>query len=319
MKKKKGQFLKEKKLFSNRRVTILSIVLVAIIVSSFLILRFFVQTSEVEFSFKAAIIDQIGETYPSSPASAKEFNETVTNLLQSAGFNVFYHKSKSITVNFYKELAKYNYGIIILRAHSALRQDETLVDFFTSEEFKENAYLDEQNSGWLTKGNFSWEPNKSYFAITSKFIENLDGYFPRSIIIAMGCNSLNQSCTEMAEAFLKKGAKAYIGWTSAVSMSYSDNSTMNFLRYFLAKNMTINEAINKCNKIPDPEGYYGKLACYPSAIGNYKLPDFTADVVLSALFVKNEKHPILKIAAQFLITFDHYTVKVFFEHASRIV
>jgi hypothetical protein len=287
MKRNKVQSQK-KEFFSNRRIAMLSVALVAIIVLSFLIFRFFVQPSEVKFSFKAAIIDQIGETYPSSTASAKEFNETVTNLLRNAGFSVFYYESKSVTVNFYKELAKNNYGLIILRAHSALRQNETLVDFFTSEEFREDAHIDERNCGWLTMGSFSWEPDKFYFAITPKFIENLEGYFPKSIIIAMGCNSMNKSCTEMAEAFMKKGAKAYIGWTSAVGMSYSDNSTMNFLRYFLAENMTINEAINKCNKIPDPEGYYGKLACYPSAIGCYKLPDFAADVVLSALFVKKQ-------------------------------
>jgi len=296
MKRNKVQSQK-KEFFSNRRIAMLSVALVAIIVLSFLIFRFFVQPSEVKFSFKAAIIDQIGETYPSSTASAKEFNETVTNLLRNAGFSVFYYESKSVTVNFYKELAKNNYGLIILRAHSALRQNETLVDFFTSEEFREDAHIDERNCGWLTMGSFSWEPDKFYFAITPKFIENLEGYFPKSIIIAMGCNSMNKSCTEMAEAFMKKGAKAYIGWTSAVGMSYSDNSTMNFLRYFLAENMTINEAINKCNKIPDPEGYYGKLACYPSAIGSYKLPDFAADVVLSALFVKKQKYAILKIAA----------------------
>jgi hypothetical protein len=296
MKRNKVQSQK-KEFFSNRRIAMLSVALVAIIVLSFLIFRFFVHPSEVKFSFKAAIIDQIGETYPSSTASAKEFNETVTNLLRNAGFSVFYYESKSVTVNFYKELAKNNYGLIILRAHSALRQNETLVDFFTSEEFREDAHIDERNCGWLTMGSFSWEPDKFYFAITPKFIENLEGYFPKSIIIAMGCNSLNQSCTEMAEAFMKKGAKAYIGWTSAVGMLYSDNSTMNFLRYFLAENMTINEAINKCNKIPDPEGYYGKLACYPSAIGSYKLPDFAADVVLSALFVKKQKYAILKIAA----------------------
>jgi hypothetical protein len=296
MKRNKVQYQKEE-FFSNRRIAMLSVALVAIIVLSFLIFRFFVHPSEVKFSFKAAIIDQIGETYPSSTASAKEFNETVTNLLRNVGFSVFYYESKSVTVNFYKELAKNNYGLIILRAHSALRQNETLVDFFTSEEFREDAHIDERNCGWLTMGSFSWEPDKFYFAITPKFIENLEGYFPKSIIIAMGCNSLNQSCTEMAEAFMKKGAKAYIGWTSAVGMLYSDNSTMNFLRYFLAENMTINEAINKCNKIPDPEGYYGKLACYPSAIGSYKLPDFAADVVLSALFVKKQKYAILKIAA----------------------
>jgi hypothetical protein len=289
MKKSKVEPAKGKRFFSNRRIVILSITLIAIIVSSFLIFRFFMQPLEVKFSFKAAIIDQIGESYPSSAASAEEFNETVTGLLQNAGFSVFYYKSKGITVDFYKELAKNNYGIIILRAHSALRQNETLVDFFTSEEFREDAYLDERNRGWLTRGSFSWEPNKFYFAITYKFIESLEGYFPKSIVIAMGCHSLNQSCKEMAEAFIKKGAKAYIGWTSAVGMSHADNSTVKFLKYFLAENMTISDAINECNKILDPEGYPSKLSCHPSEIGNYKLLDFAVSTVLNIFFNKKQK------------------------------
>jgi hypothetical protein len=280
MKSKRKQISEEKKLLSNKKLAVVAIALVAVIVSGFLLFRFPLQTPEVEFSFKAAIIDQVGEALPSSPSSAHEFNETVTNLLKKANFTVSYHKSQSITVNFYKELAKGNYGIIILRAHAALREDETSVDFFTSEEFEEdNTYTD------VTRGNYSWQPNKFYFAITPKFIENLEGYFPKSIIIAMGCWSLKADYEEMATAFIKKGARAYIGWTEAVGLPHSDNSTVRFLQYLLADNMTINGAIGKCNLIHDPE-FPGTLAYYPSEISNYKLSNFTTEPIQgSFLFV----------------------------------
>jgi hypothetical protein len=298
MKSKKKQIPEEKKLFSNKRLAILTVVLVAVIVSGFLLFRLFTQAPEVAFSFKAAIIDQVGEDLPSSPSSAHKFNETVTNLLENAGFNVSYHKSESITVNFYKELAKDNYGIIILRAHSALREGETLVDFFTSEEYEEdNTYTD------VTKGNYSWQPGKFYFAITPKFIENLEGYFPKSIIIAMGCWSLKPNYEEMADAFIKKGARAYIGWTDSIGLSYSDNSTIKFLQD-LVNNKTISYAINHCNQIHDPE-FPGILSYYPSGIGNYRLSDFTAEANLSSLFLailprllaRNKKLYYFRIAA----------------------
>jgi hypothetical protein len=283
MKSKKKQIPQERKLFSNRKLAILVIALVAVIVSGFLLFQFLLQTPGVEFSFKAAIIDQVGEAYPSSSSSAQEFNETVTNLLKKANFTVSYHKSQSITVDFYRCLAKGNYGLIILRAHSALREDETLVDFFTSEKFKEdNAYTD------VTMGNYSWQPGNFYFAITPKFIENLEGYFPKSIIIAMGCSSLKVNYEEMAEAFIKKGAKAYIGWTDSVGLPHSDNSTIRFLQYFLVNNMTISQAINECNKIHDPEFFLGKLSYYPSEIRDYKLSDFTTKTISSSLLLATQ-------------------------------
>jgi len=289
MKKKKEHIPKEKKLLSNKRLAILSIALAATVVFGYLFLQIFMQTSEIEFSFKAAIIDQVGENFPSTPESAREFNETVTSLLEDAGFNVSYHKSKSITVNFYKGLAKYNYGLIILRAHSAHREDETLVDIFTSEEFKEGMYSD------VTRGNYTWQPGKFYFAITPKFIENLEGYFPKSIIIAMGCWSLKPNYEEMADAFIKRGAKAYIGWTDPVSMSHSDNSTARFLQYLLVNNMTISGAIKECNKIPDPEAFPSKLSCYPLEVGDYKLSDFTTKTVLNTLPFATQAHFYRKV------------------------
>jgi len=283
MKSKKKQIPEEKRLLSNKKLAMLTITLVAMIVLGFLLSRFLLQTPEVEFSFKAAIIDQVGEAYPSSPSSTHEFNETVTNLLKKANFTVSYHKSQSITVNFYKGLAKYNYGIIILRAHSALREDETLIDFFTSERFEEGLYND------VTRGNYSWQPGKFYFAITPKFIENLEGYFPKSIIIAMGCSSLKANCEEMADAFIKKGARAYIGWTDSVGLPHSDNSTARFLQYFLVNNMTISDAISECNQIHDPE-FPGILSYDPSGIGEYKLSDFTTKTVLGSLLLATQPH-----------------------------
>jgi hypothetical protein len=289
MKKKKEQTPKEKKPFIDKRLVVISVALVSIVVLGFLFYQTFMQSPKVEFSFKAAIIDQIGENLPSSPESAREFNETVTRILESAGFNVSYHKSESITVKFYKELAKYNYGLIILRVHSALRAGETEIDFFTSERFEENFYRDMQDKGLLTAGNYTWMPGEFYFAITPKFIESLDGYFPNSIVIAMGCWSLKSDYEEMAKAFIKKGAKAYIGWTDAVSMWHSDNSTVRFLQYLLEKNMTINNAINKCNAFHDLVYYNAELSYYPPEIGNYKFSDFTASAVLNILFDKEQK------------------------------
>jgi len=292
MKKKKGQFPKGTKPSWNKKLIMVSIVIVAVFILGFLLYSFILQNQEVKFSFKAAIIDQLGEEFSNS-----EFNETglVTSILRSAGFNVSYHRSQTINVAFYKMLAKYNYGIIILRVHSATREGETIVDFFTSEEFSINRYVSEQHNGLLTRGYYSWNPEKFYFAISPKFIESLEGYFPKSIVIAMGCNSLNVTCREMAEAFIKKGAKIYIGWTGLVESSHTDNETIKLLREFLVENKTLSGAIALVKSDPL---YRSKMEYYPLETGNVTMFDLVTEAnarLTSQSEVKNFGQSIFSI------------------------
>jgi len=287
MKKKKQKNAEGKRLISDRRLAVLAIIVVAIIVSGFLVSRLFSPALEVEFPMTAAIVDQIGENLPSNPSEARFFNETVTAILQKAGFTVYYYGSETVTVEFFRNLTKGNYGMIILRTHAALRKDETMLDFFTSEAYSSGKYANELKEGLLTRGNYSWEIGKYYFAVTPKFIENLEGSFPKSIIISMGCWSLATDYGEMAQAFIKKGAKLYIGWTDTLLMPYDDNSTIRFLQYFLERNMTVFQAVYECNRIHDPDDPVfipGKLYPFrlteltysPAAVKNYRFPDFKA-------------------------------------------
>jgi len=271
MKKRKEKILQEKKLFSNKHLIIISIALISIVVLGLLLSSFLLQTREVEFSLKAAIIDQLGDE-----AQNSDFNETgvVANILKSTGFDVSYYESKTVSVNFYKGLAGYNYGIIILRSHSAAREGETIVDFFTSEEFNGDRHVSEQNNGWLTKGVYSWKPDKFYFAITPEFIKNLEGCFPKSIVIAMGCNSLNKTCTEMAAAFIEKGAKAYLGWTGLVQRSHTDNETVKLLRKLLVENKTLSKAVGTLDY---DLLYRSRMDYYPLEAGDLKISSLIAE------------------------------------------
>lgn len=278
MKKRKEKIPQERKLFSNKQLIIISFALVAIIIFGFIISSFLLQTQEVKFSLKAAIIDQLGDEFQNS-----DFSETgvVASILKNAGFNVSYHRSETVNVNFYKGLARYNYGIIILRSHSATRKGESIVDFFTSEIFNEHRYEDEQNNGLLTIGNYSWEPEKFYFAITPKFIENLEGCFPKSVVIAMGCNSLNETCTEMAEAFIRKGAKAYIGWTGLVEPSHTDNETIKLLKMLLEENETIADAVYDIT----PDFHFlprSEMRYHPQEVSSLKISDLIAEAKSSS-------------------------------------
>jgi len=270
MKKKKELEAKEKKQYNiNRKWVILSLILTILIISVSLFLFFF-QTNAIEFSFKAAIVDQLGGNYPSTPEYAQEFNESATNLLKTASFNVSYHESKTINVNFYEGLAKYGYGVIILRSHSALREDKPIVDFFTNEEFVVGKYPSEL----VTAGYYEWENTTYYCAITPDFIKAIDGVFPKSVVIAMGCDSLKYDT--MAQVFIDKGAKLYIGWTGSVSVEDSDKATLKLLELLFIENKTINDAISFCNGNFIFE-HPGRLDYFPKDVGDKEVWELVLD------------------------------------------
>jgi len=264
--KKKTKTSQEEKPFSYKQSIIISMVLVAAILISFLVFNL-LQVQTVKFSLNAAIIDQLGMDFPNA-----EFRTNATSLLENAGFSVSYYPSVDVKVDFYKRLAEYNYGLIILRTHSAIREGESIVDFFTSEEFDYHKYPSDKINGFVTGGYYQWRPDKYYFAVSPKLIENLKGQFPKSIVIAMGCNSLNQTCKGMAEAFIKKGAKAYIGWTGLVDSSHTDNETLKLLKRLLTENETITTAVSAVSQ--DWHFYPpSSMAFHPQSVADLRISD----------------------------------------------
>lgn len=230
-----------KNILKNRKQVAIPIISVAMIVLVSLISFTFFQVPG-RFSLNAVIVDQLEEHFPDTA-----FKETVTNILTDAGFNTTYYESKAVNITFYKELAKKDYGIILLRSHSGLRYDNSTVDLFTSEIYNNQSYRQMWADGYLSEGKYLFEQNSNttYFAVTSKFIENLEGTFPRSIIIAMGCWSLKPETDQMAQAFLDKGAEAYIGWTNIVLPRDTDQETVNLLQMLVNQDKPIAQAVSQ--------------------------------------------------------------------------
>jgi hypothetical protein len=282
MAKKKREIQKEKtRIPSKKHLAAILIVLTLIVTLCSVVFFLFLQPSEVEFSLNAAIIDQLGESDPS--LSNPTFVENVTNLLESRNFTVTYY-NKTLDVNFFKKLAEYNYGIIVLRVHSALRQDNSTVDLFTSEKYASGKYQSEKDHGLIVVGEYLFRPEEYYFAITSLFINSLAGRFRKSIIIAMGCWSLKPGCEQMAKAFLDKGAIAYVGWNETVLPGDTDYETAKFLEMFLGENKTLASAIDLTGR----HTYYdpsinitvtSRMDFYPPlpSVGDLKISDLIAE------------------------------------------
>ncbi|NWF86255.1 hypothetical protein HXY32_00325 [Candidatus Bathyarchaeota archaeon] len=237
---------------SRKRLAIISIIIAILIMLGWRIAILFPQ-SEVPFSMKATIIDQLAGEFPNFA-----FIQNVTGILENRGFNVTYYNG-TLDVSFFRNLAKNNYGIIILRVHSALRYDNSSIDFFTNEEFVYSKYPQEVDAGLLTNGTLFYGPKKYYFAISPDFIRNLEGRFPKSIIVAMGCSSLKPGLEEtMARAFLDKDAMAYVGWADLVLPKDTDSETSQLLKMFVSENSTLWNAVKMTRRIQ----YSGVLSPY---------------------------------------------------------
>ena len=206
---------------------------------------------------RAIILDNLGLYDKSLSGKDIMFVQETKELLEGIGVEVEYVGVKDVTLNFYRGLAKYN--LVILRVHSGIlvEGNKKIVCFFSSEELSEKKFRDYSN--WFEKkylANATLElPNgtkKSFIGVKPDFIRNcLNGEFENSIIIAMGCNSLESY--SMARAFVDdKKALVYMGWTRDVTADYTDNATLELLKRFFQKNQTVKEAI-EIKRLRDPK------------------------------------------------------------------
>ena len=226
---------------------IIPIILVIFCICLITIFVFFRGNSE---GPRAIILDNLGLYDESLSGKNITFVQETRELLEGVGVKVDYVGVKDVTLEVYRNLAKYN--LVILRVHSGLLIGEEVVCFFTSESFSQNLdkYGEWFNKKYLAKATFE-RSGESFIGVKPDFIRNcLKGEFQNSIIIAMGCNSsINDS---MAKAFIDKKARVYIGWTRDVTAGYTDNATLELLNRFFQKNQTVKEAI-EIERLMDPK------------------------------------------------------------------
>jgi len=227
---------------------------------------------------QAAIVDHLSLTFPN-----QTFIETATNTLKQAGYTADYYSGERVTVEFYRNLPTHGYNIIILRVHSAAaalegkEYVEAPVSLFTSENYSRTTYVWEQLTDQLWIASYSMPEPPYYFAITPKFVtSSIQGKFPNSIIVMMGCEGLNN--TKMAEAFVEKGAKVYISWNQQVSASHTDLATTHLLQHLLTEKLTLKESVKETFKEVglDP-AYKSLLIYYPLEVGEQTIEDITGE------------------------------------------
>ena len=252
---------------------------------------------------QAAIVDHLNFTGQSNPA----FVEECINILESGGLTRAYYNGKDVTVDFYRNLPSYGTILIILRVHSAIMKVNgeiiPLLGLFTSENYSDikagttyrsDIYFDgEFHNDSLFRAYFPGE-NISYFAIGPKFVEKrMNGKFQNTIIIMMGCEGLGYvntrtgtriKYTDMAEAFINKGAKVYISWNGPISVNHTDQATLDLLQSLILHKRTIKRAVSETMEIvgKDPR-YNSTLQYYPkiAEVENYAIPNLRSSLTMN--------------------------------------
>jgi hypothetical protein len=213
---------------------------------------------------RAVIVDQL-----SSLQVSEDFITEVTKELECYGLEVELYQGDNITVDFYRQLPTHGYKLIIFRAHSGLlaEDEEVFLEtvLFTNEKYSGSKYVREQLRDQLVMASVG-ERYPMVFGIAPEFIsESMNGEFDDTVIIMMGCSGI--FLTDLAEAFVEKGASVYLAWNGSVELYYVDEATPYLMKQLCSGNLTIEEAVdNTMNTIgPDPE-HEAVLKYYP--IGN---------------------------------------------------
>jgi len=214
--------------------------------------------NNMDSQLRAAIIDQLSLTYPN-----QTFVETATTILNQAGFTVDYYSGDKVTVEFFRNLATRNYSLLIFRSHSTAQGA-----FFTSEPY-DDAHLEEQLNRYVWTTAY-YRGGPTYFAISPSFITSrAKGTFNGSIIITMGCygSQLNDMELDMAEAFIDRGAKAYIGWSGSVLAERTDLAITHLLQHIFVERLEIKEAVARTmEEIGEDPVYKSTLLALPDEL-----------------------------------------------------
>jgi len=216
---------------------------------------------------RAAIVDQLY----AFDLQNQEFIDGVTVMLEGDGFKVDLYQGDEVTVDCYRRLPEQDYKLVIFRAHSGVIMAEggavVETSLFTSEGYSPNKYVREQLDEELVQACVD-EGYPFYFAINSKFItDRMKGQFDDTVIIITGCSCLYLQ--DLAQAFIDKGASAYLAWDRTVGLDYVDDATMVLVQNLISEGLTVQEAVARTmeEKGADPE-WGAVLKYYPKDSGS---------------------------------------------------
>lgn len=224
---------------------------------------------------RAAIIDQLYTSYPN-----ENFTTQVTEDLEGYGFKVDLYQGDDITVDLFRNLPAHDYELIVFRGHSGAvlsnpQELESIIGtyLFTNESFDRMKYTKERLQDELAPASVS-QGCPYVFAIGSKFITNgMKGNLDNAVVIVDGCSCIY--IDDLAQAFIEKGASAYLAWDATVELDYVDEATLYLIRQLCMDKVAVGEAVASTMNVAGPDPTHGAVLQY--------FPSGSADKTLKEL------------------------------------
>ncbi|HEU4759648.1 MAG TPA: hypothetical protein VFT91_06660 [Dehalococcoidia bacterium] len=210
----------------------------------------------------AAIVDQLSLTFPNP-----DFVQQARGLLTKAGYAVDYFPGEQVSVEFYRSLPKRGYDLIVLRAHAGrirtegseeLSDDVTLftAEPLTEEDLSLGRYYKELKDQRLVAARYFGESTEVFYGVTAGFVRSsMKGSFDGALVILMGCDGLRSQ--RAGQAFLDRGAGAFVSWSEAVSAGHTDEATLKLLEKLLVEGTPVGEAVARTAAEVGPDPAYG--------------------------------------------------------------
>jgi hypothetical protein len=246
---------------------------------------------------RAALVDQLSLTAPNP-----EFIDGATGLLEQAGYSVDYYPGEQVSIELFRDLPTRGYDFVLLRVHSARREepsgktDEAVL--FTAELIDLDYYgvvgvppvaataIAEAKAEGIHSTGLSladdrlspeelarvspvfYDPGSGelpFFGLRPSFIEHdLVGTFDHgATLVLMGCDGLRSS--ELGDAFLARGAGTFVSWDRPVSATHTDAATLQLLERLLVDGKSIDEAVGATMDGVGPDPVSGSRLSYLSA------------------------------------------------------
>ncbi len=211
---------------------------------------------------RAAIIDQLSISHP-NPALI----ELLKDQLQHSGFEVMIFNGEEITVDLYRRLPEYGFHFILFRAHSDLSDDIDKTVIYTNEPYHTYKYPYCQFNDMVACAR-TVENAAAHFSVSSNFISafNPDS-FQRCLVMVMGCASLREP--DMAQAFVDKGALAYVGWHASVSLNHLDETTLVMVDKLCGEGLSVADSVKETIEEKGVDSDYKAFPLYYSISGGY--------------------------------------------------
>lgn len=175
---------------------------------------------------RAIIVDQLSLSYPN-----RQFVDQAKLILTRSGYEVDYVPGEEVTVDFYRDLPRRDYDLLIFRVHSVLMPPPDRPDLPASEAslFTSEIYDARKHIGWQVDRRLisAWQqnfPEQKFFGIRPDFVRyTMEGELDGATVVLMGCDGM--AAYDLALAFFSRGAKEVIGWTDLVLDFHTDRAT----------------------------------------------------------------------------------------------